>query len=264
MLSYFCSICDCITYNSSLKKRSRSRPVLISKGNLTIIVVEGKVDNILMDGENALDLKMAFPNMIGKILNLRDIEQGLEQLNRMSSYQVRINIKPSKKTGYSDIILTKKYSKSPISISFGLDNDGNKHSGENQINTNLRLDNILNLADLWTFYANKDTDFSHDHKTWYIISGVSIPYGYWLFNYQHVKNETRQNITIENFKYPYKVKGESHNLRANRTLYRDGRQKLGFNIGLTKRKTENIIGNIKLLSSSDLSTFNIGLNYIPN
>ncbi|MBD2794347.1 ShlB/FhaC/HecB family hemolysin secretion/activation protein [Xenorhabdus szentirmaii] len=152
----------------------------ISKGNLVITVIEGKIDNLTIDGENLLALKIVFPNMKGKILNLRDIEQGLEQLNRLPSYQVKIDIQPSNKVGYSDIILKKDSSKLPISVNLSLDNNGQKNTGRNQVNTFLQIDNIFNLADSLTFSASKDSDFRNSYKNWYFSSGISIPYGYWL------------------------------------------------------------------------------------
>jgi hemolysin activation/secretion protein len=235
----------------------------IQKGNLFINVVEGKIDQIKFNGEDLLALKMVFPNMKEKILNLRDIEQGLDQLNRLSSYQIKIDIKPSNKIGYSDIILKNNSSKSlPANINFGFDNNGSKNTGVNQFNSTLELDNILRLADSWIISINKNTDFSNNHKNWYITSGLSIPYGYWLFSYQYSKNESFQNTFIGNREFRYTGKGQSHNLKVNRTLYRDGKHKIGLNVGLTQRKTENIIGDLKLIiSSPTLSTLNIGFNY---
>ncbi|MDE1496674.1 ShlB/FhaC/HecB family hemolysin secretion/activation protein [Xenorhabdus bovienii] len=248
-----------ITSGAFIKPRS----ILdISRDNFTIQVIEGKINNILLDGENLLELKMAFPNMKENILNLRDIEQGLDQLNRLPSYQVKIDIRPSDKPGYSDVILKKDSDRLPISVDLSFDNNGQKNKGNNQFNTSLQIDNLLHLADSWTFYGNKDTGFSNSYRSWYFNTGVSIPYGYWLFNYQYSKNESYQNIVINDFGlFRYMGKGNSHSVTANRTLYRDGKQKLSLNMGLTKRKTENILGEYKLASGSDLSTVNLGFNY---
>ncbi|WP_319929932.1 ShlB/FhaC/HecB family hemolysin secretion/activation protein [Xenorhabdus santafensis] len=236
----------------------------IAKGNLTITVIEGKVDNISVEGETPLVLDMVFPNMKGKILNLRDIEQGLDQLNRLPSYQVKIDIQPSDKPGYSDIVLKKDLAKIPVSADLTLDNSGQKRTGETQASVFLRLDNMLNLADSMTFYLNKDTDFSNRYKSWYLASGLSIPYGYWLFNYRYTKNESNQYVPLANFNEKellYIGKGHSHSISANRVLYRDGKQKLSLNTGFTSRKTKSVIGPFKLGSSSDLSTLNVGLEY---
>ncbi|MDE1481086.1 ShlB/FhaC/HecB family hemolysin secretion/activation protein [Xenorhabdus bovienii] len=234
----------------------------IYKGNLIITVVEGKIDKITINNEEPLTLKMVFPNMKEKILNLRDIEQGLDQLNRLHSYQVKIDIRPSGKAGYSDIVLEKISSELSIGLDLGLDNSGQKSKGRDQLNISLQLDNVLHLADSWTFYGSKDLDFRGNHRTWYISSGVSIPYGYWLFNYQYSKNESYQDIPINDFwALRYIGKGQSHSISANRTLYRDGKQKLGLNMSFTSRKTENILGDFKLSSGATLNTLYMGFNY---
>ena len=80
----------------------------LSAGELTIPVLEGKLDEIHLEGQHPRALTMAFPGLEGKILNLRDIEQGMEQINRVRSTPVQIAIQPSPKAGYSVVNLTAK------------------------------------------------------------------------------------------------------------------------------------------------------------
>ncbi|CDG98385.1 ShlB/FhaC/HecB family hemolysin secretion/activation protein [Xenorhabdus bovienii] len=248
--------------NGYITSRAFLKSQDLSKGNLIINIVEGKINSITINSENPFFLKLVFPNMIGKTLNLRDLEQGLEQLNRMSSYQVTIDIQPSKRIGYSDIILKQTSSKNPIRVDIGIDNSGQKSSGKNQLNTTLELDNILHLADSWTISANKNSDFRNNHKNWNVTSGLRIPYGYWLLSYQNSLNKSFQYIPINSKDQRYTGEGQSHNLKATSMLYRDGKQKISLNVGFTHRKTENSIGDVKLsLNSPTLSTLNIGLNY---
>lgn len=234
----------------------------MSQGHLTISVVEGKINSITIDDEYLLALKLAFPNMTGKVLNLRDIEQGFDQLNRLSSYQVNIDIHPAKKAGYFDVVLKRLSSKKPIHASIGLGNSGQKSYGKNQLSTTVEVDNPLRIADLWTISVNRNSDFRNSYKTWYVTSGLSIPYGYWLFSYQYSWHKSFQDILFDDKKLRYEGKGQSHNLKAVRTLYRDGKQKLALNMNFTRRNTENGIGDVKFsINSPTLSTLNVGLNY---
>jgi hemolysin activation/secretion protein len=57
----------------------------IKEGVLEIKIVEGKVSKI--EGINKRGLWTAFPFIVGKILNIRDVEQGLDQMNRLPSNQ---------------------------------------------------------------------------------------------------------------------------------------------------------------------------------
>jgi Hemolysin activation/secretion protein len=50
----------------------------LRSGELHLAILEGRLENIRMEGAPGRELKMAFPGLRGKILNLRDIEQGME------------------------------------------------------------------------------------------------------------------------------------------------------------------------------------------
>lgn len=80
----------------------------LSHGQLNIVVLEGKLEAIRLEGKTPLMLKMAFPGRTGRILNLRDIEQGMEQINRLRAEPVQIDILPGSQPEYSVVNLTAK------------------------------------------------------------------------------------------------------------------------------------------------------------
>ncbi|KTL62259.1 ShlB/FhaC/HecB family hemolysin secretion/activation protein [Photorhabdus laumondii subsp. laumondii] len=234
----------------------------LSSGTLMITVNEGKIESISLDDETPYSLKMAFPGMIGKTLNLRDIEQGMERLNRLPSQQVAIDIQPGKQPGYSAVILKRTSTRLPISASLGGDNSGQKSTGTGQINASVNLDNPLHLADQWSLSASHNSDFRHSHQNRSLTSNVTIPYGYWLFSYQYAWNDSFQNIPADSQAYRYEGDSQTHRLAINRALYRDGEQKLALDLGLTRRQTTNLLAGEKLsISSPTLSSINLGINY---
>lgn len=234
----------------------------LSNGILTIRVMEGKVSAILLDGESPLALKMAFPGMVGQPLNLRDIEQGMEQLNRLLSQQITIDIQPAEQPGYSDVMLKRTASRLPVNASLGIDNSGQKKTGQEQMNATLGLDNLLHLADQWSISASHNSDFRHHYRNWNVTAGVTLPYGYWSFHYQYAQNRSFQMIPAGTGNYRHESQGQTHQFRLNRTLYRDGQQKLALNMGLVRRQTANIAAGTKLsVSSPTLSAVSLGANY---
>ncbi|AWK42767.1 ShlB/FhaC/HecB family hemolysin secretion/activation protein [Photorhabdus laumondii subsp. laumondii] len=234
----------------------------LSTGTLIITVSEGKVESITLDGETSLSLKMAFPGMVGKTLNLRDIEQGMEQLNRLPSQQITIDIQPGKQPGYSAVILKRISTRLPVGASLGIDNSGQKSTGTGQINASVNVDNLLHLADQWSLSVSRNNDFRNNHRSRSLSSNVTIPYGDWLFNYQYAWNDSFQDIPIGLQSYRYEGDNQTHRLAINRTLYRDGEQKLALNAGITHRQTANLFAGKKLsISSPILSVANLGLNY---
>ncbi|MCC8422919.1 MULTISPECIES: ShlB/FhaC/HecB family hemolysin secretion/activation protein [Photorhabdus] len=234
----------------------------LSTGILIITVSEGKVESISLDDETPLSLKMAFPGIVGNTLNLRDIEQGMEQLNRLLSQQMTIDIQPGKQPGYSAVILKRISHRVPVSTSFGADNSGQKGTGTGQINVSVSLDNPLHFADQWSLSASRNSDFRNNHQSRSLSSHVTVPYGYWLFSYQYAWNDSFRDIPIDSQTYRYEGDSQTHRLAVDRTLYRDGKQKLALNVGMTRRQTTNVMVGKKLsISSPTLSVINFGVNY---
>lgn len=80
-----------------------------ASGRLLIVVVEGVIEDVafakIEDGQAAPGPKRrfasAFPTEPGKILNLRDLEQGIDQMNRVPSAQAQLDIAPGATVGGS-------------------------------------------------------------------------------------------------------------------------------------------------------------------
>ncbi|WP_375673199.1 POTRA domain-containing protein, partial [Bartonella sp. TS82HLJMH] len=107
------------------------KPILLClHGHLKIVVVEGVMEDITLDGhkvERRLqgEITTAFPNLIGKPTNLRQIEQGLDQINRLFSRQATINLGVGCNSGGSilDVHIEKQ---KPWLITLSSDNLGAK------------------------------------------------------------------------------------------------------------------------------------------
>ncbi|MEL5515611.1 ShlB/FhaC/HecB family hemolysin secretion/activation protein [Serratia bockelmannii] len=231
-------------------------------GELTVAVSEGRIEAITLDGQETSALKMAYPGLVGGVLNLRDIEQGMEQLNRLPSQQVTIDIQPGKRPGYSSVLLRRTATRLPASLTFGADNSGQKNTGTGQMNAGVVLDNPLRLADQWSLSASRDDEFHHDHRSRSLNGGLSLPYGYWLFSYQAAWNDFYQHIPVQTVRYRYAGNAITQRLGVNRTLLRDGRQKLALDMALSRRRTENRLAGQRLTNSSvTLTSLSAGLNY---
>lgn len=80
----------------------------ISTGVIKFIVVEGKLEDFYWDGQSdkkRRNIRAAFPGLTGQVLNLRDLEQGFEQLNRLRSQNVKIGLLPGSKAGQTIVNL---------------------------------------------------------------------------------------------------------------------------------------------------------------
>lgn len=230
----------------------------VSTGVLRIAITEGRIESITQQGKTPHSLAMVFPGSQGRLLNLRDLEQGLEQLNRLTSQPVTIDIQPGHQPGYSRIQIVNKGKAFPASINFSADNSG--CTCATLMSSSLTLDNPLQLAERWNLSAAHDTAFQREKWNRTLTGGVTLPYGYWLFSYQNHWNDFHQPIPSS--LWHYQGKSQSQRFGINRTLFRDGHQKLALDIAFTRRRTENRLSKQVLTNSSALvNSLTLGPHY---
>src|SRR5699024_7064607 len=119
---------------------------------------------------------MVFPQLIEKPLNLRDLEQGLEQLNRLTTKRIDIDIEPGQKKGYSAIVLRTVTARWPVSAALAFDNSGQQTTGTGQSSLTFSVDNPLRLADRWQFSFSRNNDFRQQHGSQSFYGLFSLPY----------------------------------------------------------------------------------------
>lgn len=162
-------------------------PQDLKNGQLTLAVIPGRIRTIRLSNTNSrAQLWNALPAASGDILNLRAIEQGLENLKRAPTADADIQIEPSEggeaKPGESDIVIHYRQGM-PFRLTFSIDDGGFDTTGKYQGGITLSGDNLLALNDL--FYINFNHDLgggnAGDRGSQGHTAHYSIPYGYWLF-----------------------------------------------------------------------------------
>ncbi|MCE0814297.1 ShlB/FhaC/HecB family hemolysin secretion/activation protein [Buttiauxella sp. W03-F01] len=233
----------------------------LSHGELNISVLEGRLEKINLEGSSPSQLQMAFPGLEGEILNLRDIEQGMEQINRLRSNPVQIEILPSEKPGYSIVNLTAT-PEFPLKVSIGFDNSGQKSTGTGQLNGSLTGNNLLGLADKWFVSGARSSDFSSSHDAQSVQAGLSVPYGYNVLDYSYSWSNYLNTINNNGFYWASTGDSQTHRFTVSRVLFRDGEIKTGASVGFTHQISRNYLNGVSLESSSrKLSSLLFGLNH---
>lgn len=233
----------------------------LSQGELKLLVLEGQLEKITLDQRDDRMLKMAFPGLVGDILNLRDIEQGMEQINRLRQQPVQIEILPGSQPGYSVVNLTAK-PEFPLMLGLGFDNSGQKSTGTGQINGSLTGNNLLGLADQWFVSGARSSDFANDHDARSVQAGVSLPYGYWLMDYNYSYSDYLSTINNRGFDWQSSGDSQTHRLGISRVLFRNSEMKTGLALGLTHRINRNYLNDVRLDSSSrKLTSASLGISH---
>ncbi|MDM0113457.1 POTRA domain-containing protein [Variovorax sp. J22R133] len=145
--------------------RVLAAPQDLSSGKLELTLVPGRIAAIrFAEGNEATtSLRNALPAQAGDLLNLRDIEQGLENLKRLPTADADIQIEPSTaagaQPGESDLVI--KYSKkSPLRTTLSMDDSGTEATGKTQAGVTVAWDGPLGLNDIAYFSLNHDA-FNH-------------------------------------------------------------------------------------------------------
>lgn len=80
----------------------------LSSGHLRVLVVEGKLEGLKGADDSHIsdrELSMTFPGKTGDLLNLREIEQLVDQLNRLPSNQAQMELTPGVQVGGSSVLV---------------------------------------------------------------------------------------------------------------------------------------------------------------
>ena len=233
----------------------------LSGGELHIVVLEGRLESIRLEGAPSRQLKVAFPSLEGEILNLRDIEQGMEQINRLRRTPVQIEILPGEKPGDSVVNLTAT-PEFPLTVTTSFDNSGQKSTGTGQLNGSVTGNNLLGIADRWFVSGGRSSDFSSTHDARNIQAGLSVPYGYSLFDYSYSWSDYLNTIHNHGFNWASTGDSETHRLTASRVMYRNAEIKTAITGGLTHQISRNYLNDAKIDSSSrKLTSLLFGVNH---
>ena len=232
----------------------------LSSHQLILQIIEGHIETIEIKNSPERLVHRIFPHHQGKILNLRDIEQGLEQLNRLSSAKYTIDIRPGTQNSYSRVIIHRQGKKWPITGQLNLDNSGAKATGKQLLTGSLTVDSPLGLGEQWSASANTDLDGSVSHHNRYIVASVNIPYGYWSYRYQFYRNNTLQPFHSSGQQYRYEGKNTHQQWDVSRLIYRDGKQRLTLQGSLKHKNTHTQLASHTLSISSPTLT---SLSFAP-
>ncbi|WP_225032212.1 ShlB/FhaC/HecB family hemolysin secretion/activation protein [Paraburkholderia sp. XV] len=214
----------------------------LSTGTLKVALVPGVVRHLrFADPEMRGTWKSAFPARDGDLLNLRDLEQGLEQMKRVATQDVDMKIEPTDAPGESDIILNVKRSK-PWTFVVSADNSGTDATGKWQGNVSLGIDNPLGLNDVFMVGANQDLSFGNKTLGSHGFNGsYSVPWGYWTATLSGNTNTYYQNIAAVNQTFVSSGNSQTAAFRLARVLSRSQSDVLGAYVQLSKRVGESFI-----------------------
>ena len=239
--------------NRELMERgfSTSRVVIpeqnLSSGDLHLVLQIGRIHAVrFAEGSDTLYTYNLFPFRAGDVLNVRDIEQGLEQAKRLPSQDITVKLLPAQEPQMTDILLTVTRGKN-VYGTISLDDSGLKDTGKLQLYGNVGVDQIFQRNDILRVGMNLDgaqdgyAKGTRGHNVSY-----TIPYGAHTFTFSYQRSKYHQ--TVESRPYDFISAGDTNisTFSWDYVLHRSSSMKTSMDIRLKKRNSHSFINDVEL------------------
>ena len=188
-----------------------STPQNLASGTLSVTVVPGRIEGIMLNGAalrpapplpksglpktsgggllTDAGTAWAFPEGVGDVLRLPDLEQGVDQINRLRRNQAQIQILPGQASGESIVAIENAYGKR-FAYNFGIDNYGSSSTGTLRYRAGAEADNVLGFQESFGISYIGTTDSNA------LVFSAAVPYGFHTFSYTTSVSEYQQAIEI--------------------------------------------------------------------
>lgn len=241
----------------------------LASGTLTIKIVAGRVVAFTLNGKplrptdpaaKAFDTHgggfvtdngtaWAFGDTPGDVLRLPDLEQGVDQINRLRRNQAEIQILPGEAPGDSVVAVT-NHAGDRLYYTLGVDNYGSSQTGTTRYRAGIEADNVIGLQEsmLLNYVGSENSNA--------LVLSAAVPFGYQTFSYTTSLSEYQQAIGDSAL-----LDGRSFSqiLGWNDVLTRSASGRLNVDVTLTKMRTERSVNGISL-SPEDLTVLRAGIN----
>ncbi|MDQ0625880.1 hemolysin activation/secretion protein [Paraburkholderia graminis] len=241
----------------------------LASGTLKINIVDGKVSAFTLNGHplrprdpeepwytthgggliTDAGTAWAFGDSVGDVLRLPDLEQGVDQINRLRRNQAEIQIMPGETPGDSVVAITNHYG-DRVFYDIGIDNYGSSQTGTLRYRAGVQANNLIGLQELLSF------NFVGTQDSNAVVFSAAAPYGYQTFSYTTSLSEYQQAIGDIAL-----LQGRTFSqiLGWNDVLSRSRAGRTSVDVTLTKMRTERTLNGIEL-TPQDLTVLRVGLN----
>ncbi len=233
--------------------RVLAAPQDLKHGVLDLTVIPGRVRAIRFapDASPRGTAWNALPLAPGDVLNLRDLEQGLENFKRVPTADADIRIEPAAgpdaRPGESDLVI--RYRQSfPFRLTLSADDGGLKATGKYQGGVTLSYDNWWTLNDLFYVSLNHDLGGGDDgpRGTRGYTVHYSLPFGYWLAGFTGNGYRYYQAVAGANQTYIYSGTSRNAEAKLSRVIHRDRAGKTTVSLRGYLQTSDNFIDDVEV------------------
>ncbi|WP_298711653.1 ShlB/FhaC/HecB family hemolysin secretion/activation protein [uncultured Veillonella sp.] len=234
----------------------------LASGNLQFNLQLGRVESVLYKTyAQPLPWQNAFPIREGDILNIRNIEQGIEQMKRIGSQNVSVELEPGTKPLATNIVL-ETTKKPAIHGMISIDDSGLKDTGKLQWTATIGVDRVFNANDSLNLSINRDAAQDGERKGSrnHTIS-YSIPRGKDTFSISY--SDMKYHQTINSMATPFISSSHAKTVRGswNHVFHRDRTTKRSWDIIISKRNAKNYINDVEIaVQRANTASLEVGIS----
>lgn len=162
--------------------------------SLDIVIVEGFVESVEFDDpELPLSLSRAFPDLVGAPLTLAALEQGLNQMNRLQSFDLSADLEPGELQGGTRVVIRSQRKRtSRWQLGARQETQSGRHTSES-LTLRLTVDSPLENNDVLSLSSLRGLTPSAVEQHMYSI-GYGIPHGPWMLTAGITRAESTQSL----------------------------------------------------------------------
>lgn len=232
---------DCLSKGLITRRAYLSQPDLSSR-LLKTLVIELLLEKLLFAPDYCLssrELAIGFPGRKGERSNLRDMDQMVDQFNRLPSNQVQMNRVHGLAAEVGDVLL--RFSvQTPWRASSAHSIDGQKSTGKQQWGISLDWDSLLGLADQRVLRGEDDAVGDHQLTFSNGCATHYLSHDWWVSNYSYKQSDYHSKAQANGFEFKQTGDSQPHQLHAERVIHGDTLSTTSI-AGLSCRNTHNFI-----------------------
>lgn len=234
------------------------KPQNISDGEVTLYALEGRIKKITPEESY---IHHAFRGEEENFLNIRELENALETINRLPSNRATMNLLPSEQVGYTDISIENNPSNRLNGV-IGINNFGIKKTGDKQGSLSLNYDNPLDINDQISINLNStDKHFQNENSTGDSYE-YSVPYKNLLATIGYRQSSYRQLIHGGINEYESNGHTKTYTFSLQYQLFHDQFNRISMGSSVSQYKTENYLSDSLIETASyDLSKAMLSMDY---
>lgn len=229
-------------------------------GKLEIELVPGRIGSISETGDAPGRRQMAMPMAEGDVLNLRDLDQTLENIRTVAGdASVRMVMEPGKAFGQTDLAIHHAPEVRRWRAIVTADNSGIDATGKNQLGGVLVVDSPLRLYDQLIATYNNDAHFGN-HTVGSRAMGLqwTVPYGYGSFWLGANQYDFLQTIATTAGNLPYTGRTRTFEVGASHVAYRTGTMKGTMRAKLSRRSDDVRLGEWPIgVQTRDITSYTL-------